>query len=124
MKKLKVLYFVLPLWIVLMCIPFEVNADRGIDVQLSASMLYFFRMFVVLFSLGSMVSAFTILKDKLVSQLVLLSVSAFWVVIDYYLNLSNPGSDNLLWLIPMIIALYAIKYKTVARTTTQQQNKR
>jgi hypothetical protein len=107
-----------------MCIPFEVNADRGIDVQLSASMLYFFRMFVVLFSLGSMVSAFTILKDKLVSQLVLLSVSAFWVVIDYYLNLSNPGSDNLLWLIPMIIALYAIKYKTVARTTTQQQNKR
>jgi hypothetical protein len=124
MKKLKILYFVLPLWIVLMCIPFEVNADRGIDVQLSASMLYFFRMFVVLFSLGSMVSAFTILKDKLVSQLVLLSVSAFWVVIDYYLNLSNPGSDNLLWLIPMIIALYAIKYKTVARTTTQQQNKR
>ena len=124
MKKLKVLYFVLPLWIVLMCIPFEVNADRGIDVQLSASMLYFFRMFVVLFSLGSMVSAFTILKDKLVSQLVLLSVSPFWVVIDYYLNLSNPGSDNLLWLIPMIIALYAIKYKTVARTTTQQQNKR
>ena len=124
MKKLKVPYFVLPLWIVLMCIPFEVNADRGIDVQLSASMLYFFRMFVVLFSLGSMVSAFTILKDKLVSQLVLLSVSAFWVVIDYYLNLSNPGSDNLLWLIPMIIALYAIKYKTVARTTTQQQNKR
>lgn len=124
MKKLKVLYFVLPLWIVLMCIPFEVNADRGFDVQLSASMLYFFRMFVVLFSLGSMVSAFTILKDKLVSQLVLLSVSAFWVVIDYYLNLSNPGSDNLLWLIPMIIALYAIKYKTVARTTTQQQNKR
>lgn len=124
MKKLKVLYFVLPLWIVLMCIPFEVNADRGIDVQLSASMLYFFRMFVVLFSLGSMVSAFTILKEKLVSQLVLLSVSAFWVVIDYYLNLSNPGSDNLLWLIPMIIALYAIKYKTVARTTTQQQNKR
>lgn len=124
MKKLKILYFVLPLWIVLMCIPFEVNADRGIDVQLSASMLYFFRMFVVLFSLGSMVSAFTILKDKLVSQLVLLSVSAFWVVIDYYLNLSNPGSDNLLWLIPMIIALYAIKYKTVARTTTQHQNKR
>jgi hypothetical protein len=124
MKKLKILYFVLPLWIVLMCIPFEVNADRGIDVQLSASMLYFFRMFVVLFSLGSMVSAFTILKNKLVSQLVLLSVSAFWVVIDYYLNLSNPGSDNLLWLIPMIIALYAIKYKTVARTTTQQQNKR
>lgn len=124
MKKLKVLYFVLPLWIVLMCIPFEVNADRGIDVQLSASMLYFFRMFVVLFSLGSMVSAFTILKDKLVSQLVLLSVSAFWVVIDYYLNLSNPGSDNLLWLIPMIIALYAIRYKAVARTTPQQHNKR
>ena len=121
MNKLKILYFALPVWIVLMCIPFEINADRGMGTGLSASALYFFRMLVVLFSLGTMVGAFTVLKDRLVSQLLLLSISAFWVVIDYYLNLSMPGSDNLLWLLPMIVVVYVVRYKAVACATGKKE---
>jgi hypothetical protein len=106
-----------------MCIPFEINADRGMETGLSASALYFFRMLVVLFSLGTMVGAFTVLKDRLVSQLLLLSISAFWVVIDYYLNLSMPGSDNLLWLLPMIVVVYVVRYKAVANATGKKEGK-
>lgn len=123
MNKLKILYFALPVWIVLVCIPLEINADKGMETGLSASALYVFRILVVLFSLGTMVGAFTVLKDRLVSQLRLLSISAFLVVIDYYLNLSMPGSDNLLWLLPMIVVVYVVRYKAVARATNKQKDR-
>ena len=57
------------------------------------------------------------------SQLLLLCISAFWVVIDYYLNLSMPGSDNLLWLLPMIMVVYVVRYKAVARAAAKQEEK-
>lgn len=123
MKNLKILYFALPVWVILMCIPFEINAGKGLEVQLNANVLYIFRMLVVLFSLASMVSAFTILKERLMSQLVLLVISALWVVIDYYMNLSTPGSDNLLWLLPMIAVVYLIRYKAVSRATNKQKDR-
>lgn len=123
MKNLKILYFALPVWVILMCIPFEINADKGMEVQLNANVLYIFRMLVILFSLGSMVSAFTILKERLMSQLVLLAISALWVVIDYYMNLSAPGSDNLLWLLRMIVVVYVLRYKAVSRATNKQKDR-
>lgn len=123
MKNLKILYFALPVWVMLMCIPFEINADKGMEVQLNANVLYIFRMLVILFSLGSMVSAFTVLKDRLMSQLVLLAISSLWVVIDYYMNLSTPGSDNLLWLLPMIMLIYIIRYKAVSRVSDKTEDK-
>lgn len=123
MKNLKILYFALPVWVILMCIPFEINAGKGLEVQLNANVLYIFRMLVVLFSLASMVSAFTILKERLMSQLVLLAISALWVVIDYYMNLCTPGSDNLLWLLPMIVVVYVVRYKAVSRATNKQKDR-
>ncbi len=123
MKNLKILYFALPVWVMLMCIPFEINADKGMEVQLNANVLYIFRMLVILFSLGSMVSAFTVLKDRLMSQLVLLAISSLWVVIDYYMNLSTPGSDNLLWLLPMIMLIYIIRYKAVSGVSDKAEDK-
>lgn len=123
MKNLKILYFALPVWVMLMCIPFEINADKGMEVLLNANVLYIFRMLVILFSLGSMVSAFTVLKDRLMSQLVLLAISFLWVVIDYYMNLSTPGSDNLLWLLPMIMLIYIIRYKAVSRVSDKTEDK-
>ena len=123
MKNLKILYFALPVWVILMCIPFEINADKGMEVQLNANVLYIFRMLVILFSLGSMVSAFTILKERLMSQLVLLAISALGMVIDYYMNLCTPGSDNLLWLLPMIAVVYLIRYKVVSRATNKQKDR-
>lgn len=123
MKNLKILYFALPVWVILMCIPFEINAGKGLEVQLGANVLYIFRMLVVLFSLASMVSAFTILKERLMSQLVLLAISALWVVIDYYMNLSTPGSDNLLWLLPMIMLIYIIRYKAVSGVSDKAEDK-
>lgn len=114
----------MPLTTVLCAYVLDMVADAGAIPELSASVLYLFRMFVVLLSLASMVLPFTMLKDKLMAQLTLLDASAFLVILDYYLNISSPGSDNLLWFLPMIIVIYAVRYKAVSNTQGKPAEKR
>ena len=124
MNNLRLLYFAMPLTTVLWAFVLDMVADAGAIPELSASVLYLFRMFVVLLSLASMVLPFTMLKDKLMAQLTLLDASAFLVILDYYLNISSPGSDNLLWFLPMIIVIYAVRYKAVSNTQGKPAEKR
>ena len=124
MNNLRLLYFAMPLTTVLWAFVLDMVADAGAIPELSVSVLYLFRMFVVLLSLASMVLPFTILKDKLMAQLTLLDASAFLVILDYYLNISSPGSDNLLWFLPMIIVIYAVRYKAVSNTQGKPAEKR
>ena len=124
MNNLRLLYFAMPLTTVLCAFVLDMVADAGAIPELSASVLYLFRMFVVLLSLASMVLPFTMLKDKLLAQLTLLDASAFLVILDYYLNISSPGSDNLLWFLPMIIVIYAVRYKAVSNTQGKPAEKR
>lgn len=124
MNNLRLLYFAMPLTTVLCTFVLDMVADAGAIPELSASVLYLFRMFVVLLSLASMVLPFTMLKDKLMAQLILLDASAFLVILDYYLNISSPGSDNLLWFLPMIIVIYAVRYKAVSNTQGKPAEKR
>ena len=76
MNKLRLLYFAMPLTTVLCAFVLDMVADAGAIPELSASVLYVFRMFVVLLSLASMVLPFTMLKDKLMAQLTLLDLDA------------------------------------------------
>ncbi|MEE0119398.1 MAG: hypothetical protein U0I09_07495 [Bacteroidaceae bacterium] len=124
MNNLRLLYFAMPLTTVLWAFVLDMVADAGAIPELSVSVLYLFRMFVVLLSLASMVLPFTMLKDKLMAQLTLLDASAFLVILDYYLNISSPGSDNLLWFLPMIIVIYAVRYKAVSNTQGKPAEKR
>lgn len=124
MNNLRLLYFAMPLTTVLCAFALDMVADAGAIPELSASVLYLFRMFVVLLSLASMVLPFTMLKDKLMAQLILLDASAFLVILDYYLNISSPGSDNLLWFLPMIIVIYAVRYKAVSNAQGKPAEKR
>lgn len=124
MNKLRLLYFAMPLTTVLFAFVLDMVADAGAIPELSASVLYLFRMFVVLLSLASMVLPFTMLKDKLMAQLTLLDASAFLVILDYYLNISSPGSDNLLWFLPMIIVIYVVRYKAVSNIQGKPAEKR
>lgn len=124
MNNLRLLYFAMPLTTVLCAFVLDMVSDAGAIPELSASVLYLFRMFVVLLSLASMVLPFTMLKDKLMAQLTLLDASAFLVILDYYLNISSPGSDNLLWFLPMIIVIYAVRYKAVSNTQGKPAEKR
>lgn len=124
MNNLRLLYFAMPLTTVLWAFVLDMVADAGAIPELSASVLYLFRMFVVLLSLASMVLPFTMLKDKLMAQLTLLDASAFLVILDYYLNISSPGSDNLLWFLPMIIVIYVVRYKAVSNTQGKPAEKR
>lgn len=114
MKRLTLPYFLLPLVIVAGALCLSCLVDDGGLLMSNAYVLYLFRLVAVLLSLASMVSAFTLLKEKPLWQMLTLNLSALLVILDYYLNVSNPGSDNLLWLLPMIVVVYVARYKAIS----------
>ena len=100
-----------------------VMSDVNWLAVLSASVLYIFRLFVVLLTLLSMVSPFTVFKDRLFIQIILLNASALSIILDYYMNISMPGSDNLLWFLPMIIVIYITRYRTLSNSVNKSTDK-
>lgn len=123
MKNLRLLYFIIPLLIILSSFAIDGVVDAGVMSILSASVLYIFRLFVVLLTLLSMVSPFTVFKDRLFIQIILLNASALSIILDYYMNISMPGSDNLLWFLPMIIVIYITRYRTLSNSVNKSTDK-
>lgn len=121
MKRLTLPYFLLPLVIVAGALCLSCLVDDGGLLISNAYVLYLFRLVAVLLSLASMVSAFTLLKEKPLWQMLTLNLSALLVILDYYLNVSNPGSDNLLWLLPMIVVVYVARYKSISNKTNSSE---
>lgn len=121
MKRLTLPYFLLPLVIVAGAFCLSCLLDDGGLLMSNAYVLYLFRLVAVLLSLASMVSAFTLLKEKPLWQMLTLNLSALLVILDYYLNVSNPGSDNLLWLLPMIVVVYVARYKAISNKTNSSE---
>ena len=122
-QRLLYLYFTIPLLIILFSIAMDSVADDGAIPAFSASVLYVFRMFVVLLTLVSMVSPFTIFKERLLLQIILLSASVLSIILDYYMNISMPGSDNLLWFLPMIIVIYITRYRSLSNSVNKTTDK-
>lgn len=121
MKRLTLPYFLLPLVIAAGALCLSCLVDDGGLLMSNAYVLYLFRLVAVLLSLASMVSAFTLLKEKPLWQMLTLNLSALLVILDYYLNVSNPGSDNLLWLLPMIVVVYVARYKSISNKTNSSE---
>ena len=120
MKELRSIYFLLPLLTIVMVVVLELIACDGLYIEMSGMALYIFRLFVALFSIASLVAPFTnTFNKKLLLQLLTLDASAFFVILDYYLNISTPGSDNLLWLLPMILVVYVLRYKVVFKSDNE-----
>ena len=123
MKNLRLLYFIIPLLIILSSFAIDGVVDAGVMPILSASVLYIFRLFVVLLTLLSMVSPFTVFKYRLFMQIILLNASALSIILDYYMNISMPGSDNLLWFLPMIIVIYITRYRSLSNSVNKSADK-
>lgn len=121
MKRLTLPYFLLPLVIAAGALCLSCLVDDGGLLMSNAYVLYLFRLVAILLSLASMVSAFTLLKEKPLWQMLTLNLSALLVILDYYLNVSNPGSDNLLWLLPMIVVVYVARYKAISNKTNSSE---
>lgn len=104
-----------PIVVALCALAFELGAEEGWCSCANPSMLYLLRVLTVLVSLAAMVSSFTIWKDNGRLITVSLNAAALMVVLDYYQNVGNEGSENLLWLLPMVVLVYVIKYKAAVR---------
>lgn len=115
MKRGLFLYISLPLVVGLCAFLCEVCLDSGWCIEANASILYMMRVLTVIVSLATIVSSFTIWKEKGLLIIAILNAAALLLVLDYYQNLGNEGSENLLWLLPMLVLVYLIKYKTVVR---------
>lgn len=115
MNRIKILYIALPMLVMVCAFALEAIVDSGCDIALSATAQYFIGMIVAFVPLASIVSSFTICKDKPLMILALLNVSALLVIVEYYLNFGNEGSGNLLWLLPMVAVAYLMRYKAIVR---------
>lgn len=115
MKYGLIFYIVCPLIVVLCAFLCEMGFDSGWCDYTNASMLYLLRVMTVLVSLAAIVSSFTIWKEKGGLIIISLNAAALMLVLDYYQNLDSEGSENLLWLLPMIGLVYLIKYKVAIK---------
>lgn len=115
------MYILMPLLTAALAIGLDCLVDTGVDFsfRMSVSALYLFRLLVAIVPLASMVSVYTLQKEKPLHQIISLNLSALLVIVDYYANLGNAGSDNLLWLLPMIILVYLSRYRAILRKTTE-----
>lgn len=115
MKRGLLLYVTCPLIVAMCAFLCEMGADDGWCDGANASMLYLLRVLTVLVSLAAIVSAFTIWKENGRLIIVSLNAAALMLVLDYYQNLGNEGTGNLLWLLPMVGLVYLIRYKAAIR---------
>ncbi len=116
MKRALLLYIICPLIVTLCVVLCEMYTDSVSSLSCSATTLYLMRGWTVLLSLAAIVASFTVWKDKGMRITLSLNAAALHIVLDYYMNLGNAGSDNLLWLLPMVALVYVIKYKVGTNT--------
>lgn len=113
MKRLRIIYILMPVAVAICTFLLEMMHNEGYNIVLAPYAAYIERLVVVLVSLASMVSAFTLLKSKPIMLMLALNIAALMVICDYYMNIGNEGSDNLVWLLSMISLVYIIKYKSI-----------
>ena len=109
----RILYFILPIVAIIIVILIEMINDSNNIPIIDFSILYIVKIITVLVSLYSIFSSFTRFKNRPRSIMLWLFASSLLVIIDYYLSIGQDGSDNLLWLLPMTILVYAIKGKAI-----------
>ena len=113
MKRLRVVYILMPIVVIICALLMELLQNEGYNIVLAPYVAYIERLVVVLVALASMVCAFTSLKSKPIVLMLALNVAALMVICDYYVNIGNEGSDNLVWLLPMIGLVYITKYRSI-----------
>lgn len=121
MNRTRIIYFLLPVLLVGLTLLLEYLTDGGMTLSVNASLLYVLRVIIILFSLTAIVGAFTKFRKDRVRLLAGLGTSAFLVVVDYYLNFDNPGSSNLLWLLPMLAVVYVLKYNAITCSSRPEE---
>lgn len=113
MNKRLLAYILVPLLIALLSLVLDLVVDAGCTLALSAVTLYMIRMVIIICSLASIVGAFSFFRKDAIRLFLSLGGCATLIVVDYFLNIGNAGSDNLLWLLPMVGVVYVLKYKTL-----------
>lgn len=121
MNRRKILYVALPILVIVCAFALETIVDSGLDIALGAMAQYYIGMIVAFVPLASIVSSFTICKDKPLMIMAMLNVSALLVIVEYYLNFGNEGSGNLLWLLPMVGIAYLMRYKAIVNPGEQKE---
>ena len=126
MKNYLVPYIILPFAPVMFAFAFENITDSGqlaiLDYTTDYSTIYAIRLVTILATLASLVSVFTWLKNRPSLIMTVLIDSAIMLLFDYYVNLGNPESNNLLWLLPMILIVYIAKYNAIVNGNKTSDN--
>ena len=107
MKNKKLIYFALPISLVLLSLVFEYLEDNGLIPEFNTLILYIYR-YVTLF-----VVYLTFFKKKATFMQISLLGSMLLVLMDYYLNFASAGRSGILVNLPILFAIYITKYSTI-----------
>lgn len=120
MNKRRLAYFSLPAIILLLSLVLELLADSGMTLAMNFTLHYIIRFIIILGTLASIVGAFTVSRRDGTRLFASLGGAALLIVMDYYLSLGQEDSDNLLWMLPMVVVVYVLKYKVIAGTLEEE----
>lgn len=120
MNKRRLAYFSLPAIILLLSLVLELLADSGMTLAMNFTLHYIIRFIIILCTLASIVGAFTVSRRDGTRLFASLGGAALLIVMDYYLSLGQEDCDNLLWMLPMVMVVYVLKYKVIAGTLEEE----
>lgn len=115
MNRKKVIYHVLLLTVLAFSLVFEFIEDSGLIPEFNALTLYIYRYASLIVSYLTIFGCFTFMKSKPVLMQILLFVSMLLVLGDYYLNFASDDRNNILVTLPLLLVMYVLKYKAIAK---------
>ena len=115
MNRKKVIYYVLLLTVLAFSLVFEFIEDSGLIPEFNALTLYIYRYASLIVSYLTIFGCFNFMKSKPVLMQILLFVSMLLVLGDYYLNFASDDRNNILVTLPLLLVMYVLKYKTIAK---------
>ncbi|MBR5467170.1 MAG: hypothetical protein IKU79_07190 [Bacteroidaceae bacterium] len=113
MKNKKLIYFALPISLVLLSLVFEYLEDNGLIPEFNTLILYIYRYVTLFVVYLSIFGVFTFFKKKATFMQISLLGSMLLVLMDYYLNFASAGRSGILVNLPILFAIYITKYSTI-----------
>jgi hypothetical protein len=122
MKTNLTTYILAPVSILGFVFAMEYLTDAGLIPQLGYASLYAFRIIAILVTLGVLVACFSKFNKFPTIIVHTLSISALLILLDYYFNIGNADSENLLCFLPIIAIVYVAKYKIIVNNNKTSDN--
>ena len=123
-KKIKVLYFTAPIATLMAmgAVHYLFSSNKELLPFLPPETLYYIRVLVQLFTLGTILGAFTFFRNRHDFMIGGVCLSCLFIVYDYYLHTNMPDQANLLNNLYILAILYVWKFFFIIKRPNNESN--